>query len=360
MMNRLKILVGIFSVAAITTVHAQESEKSSSYKFPEYSKQDYHTLDYPSYELPYQDSGPHMDGEFLYWQNLEGNLAYAIDQPVHVNPADPVALEGNLKQVTYRWDPGIRVSAGWKFSPDTMDVGLIYTHFHNEGGDAVKARPGRVLKGVFPDQLGNLISDISSKADLMYQLLDLQAKHPFQASNSFLMNFLFGVRGAWISQGWNTDYKTNIVIFPPFGTRLETLVQNTWKFSGAGLRAGLSMDWFMGWGLYAKVQTSMSAIVGRFRSKQKIDSTSLTTYAEVHPSDTRIIPAWEIQLGIGWRKAISQWVFKAYASWEMNLWTRLNQTYYYPTETAFDSKVGGWSRDSINLQGITAGIGVEF
>ncbi|MCB1110095.1 MAG: hypothetical protein KDK64_03875 [Chlamydiia bacterium] len=359
-MNRLKVLISTAFLIAVASAYAQEKGESSSYQFPEYDQQDAHTLDYPSYALPYQETGPHLNGEFLYWQNLEENLIYAIDQPGHTNPADSLALEGHLKQVTYRWDPGVRVSAGWKFSPESMDVSLIYTYFHNEGGDAVRTRQGRVVKGVFPDELGNQISDASSKSDLMYQTLDLEGKHPFQTSHSFLMNFLFGVRGAWISQGWNTNYKTTTVLNPFFGTRLETLVQNTWKFSGAGLRAGVSMDWFMGWGLYAKVQTGMTAIVGRFRAKQQIDSTSLTTYAKVFPSDTRIIPVWEIQLGLGWRKAISNFVFKVYANWEMNLWSRLSQTYFYPTETVFDSKVGGWSRDSVNLQGITAGIGVEF
>lgn len=360
------LMIGMLTLAWIPFAHAQEKqqEKKSSYEFPEYSEQDYHSLDAPSYELPYQETGPHLQGEFLYWQNIESNLIYAIDQPPHASNTDVIGLEGHLKQVTYRWDPGVRVGAGWKFSPETLDVSLIYTYFHNEGGDAVKQRPGRTLKGVFPDFLGDTISDISSTADLMYQTLDLQATHTFQSSSSFVMDFLFGVRGAWISQGWNTYYKSNnLIFFDPFsgfGQRFETLVQNTWKFSGAGLRTGLSMDWFIGWGIYAHVQTSMSAIVGRFRNKQQIDSTTQVRYSKVHPSDTRIIPSWEILLGLGWRKNISSYAFKVFCNWEMNLWSRLNQTYFYPATTVDDSKVGSWSRDSVNLQGITAGIGVEF
>ncbi|MCB1115292.1 MAG: hypothetical protein KDK71_02385 [Chlamydiia bacterium] len=360
-MKQIKLALGIsLGLLASATANEHTKNENSSYQFPDYKKQDVNTLDYPSYDLPYQESGGYLGVEFLYWQNIESNLAYAIDQPPNTDPNNLVVLQGHIKHVTYRWDPGVRARVGWKFSPDSLDVSMIYTYFHNEGGDAITARPNRTVSGLFPDALGPLVSDASSKADLMYQLFELQGKHPFQVSNSFLMNYIFGVRGAWISQGWSTEYKTNIVIIPPLGRRLETLVQNNWKFSGAGLRAGLSMDWFIGWGIYANVQTSMSGIVGRLRMKQKVDTTSFTGYGYTLPADTRIIPVWELKMGFGWRKAFGNFVASAHVDWEMNLWSRLSQTYYYPLNVVANSKLGSTSVESINLQGISAGVKVEF
>ncbi|MCB1068147.1 MAG: hypothetical protein KDK56_08175 [Simkania sp.] len=357
----LPILLGTSFLNAQT--NTSEGTKKP-FQFPSYSQQSYDEVDAVSYELPYQETGFHLTGQFLYWQTLEANMVYGLDQAGRANGGDPVSLLGEVKHNSYRWDPGVRAGGGYCFSAETIDANLEYTYFHNEGGDSTGLKEGRVLKSIFPfvtnPFFGPIVS-MNTKADLQYHTLDLYATHMFQNSHSFVMKFLAGVRGAWISEGANSYYKTNYLLNPFTETVVRTTVQNTWKFSGAGLRAGLSMDWFMFWGLSLHTEANLSAIVGRFRAKQQIDETTGYRTAKTFPSDTRMIPSLQLVMGFAWRKVFGALGLKVFANWELNMWDDLSQTYMYPTTTAdAASLVGSWVRNSVNIQGITAGFTAEF
>lgn len=341
-----------------------QKTNEGSFKFPKYSEQSYQDLDAVSYELPYQESGFHVTGQFLYWQAMVDNQVYGVDQFARTNPGEPVSLDGELKKSSFRWDPGVRAGGGYMFSPETFDVNLEYTYFHNEGGNSTSAKPGRVLKSIFPyvtNPAFGPIQNMCTQSDLQYHTLDLFATHIFQSTHNIVMRFLTGVRGAWISQGTSIDYKTNFLFNPFIGTRVRTTVMNNWKYSGAGLRTGLSMDWFMFWGLSLHAEGNLSAIVGRFRARQQITESTGYRTAKVFPSDTRIIPGLQLALGLAWRKMFGNLGIKIFADWELNIWDDLSQTYMYPTATASSSSiVGSWVRNSVNIQGITTGFAAEF
>jgi len=366
--HKFKSFVFILPILLGTQVLNAENKPAEgtkkSFQFPSYSEQSYDEVDAVSYDLPYQETGFHVTGQFLYWQTLESNMVYGIDQSGRANGGDPVSLLGHVKQNAYRWDPGIRAGGGYCFSAETLDANLEYTYFHNEGGDSTGLRDGRVLKSIFPfvmDPFFGPIVSMNTKADLQYHTLDLYGTHMFQGSHSFVMKFLAGVRGAWISEGANSYYKTDFLLIPFLEQVARTTVQNTWKFSGAGLRMGLSMDWFMFWGLSLQAEANLSAIVGRFRAKHQIGETTGYRVAKTFPSDTRIIPSLQLSMGLAWRKIFGPLGVKVFANWELNLWDDLSQTYMYPTTTAdAPSLVGSWVRNSVNIQGITAGFAAEF
>lgn len=353
----------------ISTLYAAENEttqqnKDDTFQYPSYSEQQYQDVETISYELPYQETGFHVTGQFLYWQTLQANMVYGIDQPLHANGADQVSLEGNLKKNSYRWDPGFRAGGGYMFSPETFDVNLEFTYFHNGAGNSTNLKENRFLKGVFPNTLDPMygpITNMQTKADLDYAVLDFYATHIFHKNENFVMRFLTGVQGAWISKGASIYYKTNFLFDPALAEVAKTVVQNNWKYSGAGLRFGLSMDWFIVGGISLHCEGNFAAIVGRFRSKYKIDQTVGNHFAKTYPSDTRVIPNAQLILGFAWRKMLSSIGVKAFANWELNLWNDLSQTYMYPTTAASNSfVVGSWVRNSLNLQGITAGFAAEF
>lgn len=106
---------------------------------------------------------------------------------------------------------------------------------------------------------------------------------------------------------------------------------------------------------------TLSAIVGRFRSKQQIDESTGYLVAKTRPSQTRIIPSMQLILGLAWKKTLGEFGVKVFANWELNLWDDLSQTYMYQvTRADASSLVGSWVQGSVNIQGITAGFSAEF
>jgi hypothetical protein len=95
--------------------------------------------------------------------------------------------------------------------------------------------------------------------------------------------------------------------------------------------------------------------------KDQFDETTGYRTAKTFPSDTRMIPSLQLVMGFAWRKVFGALGLKVFANWELNMWDDLSQTYMYPTTTAdASSLVGSWVRNSVNIQGITAGFAAEF
>ncbi len=359
---------------------APATTRSSSYSYPDYKTQDGTDTktsqtkggDSDSADVSFQQSGFYATGQFLYWQTLEDNLAYAIDQP---NTTENISLVGKLKNNGFRYDPGVRAAAGYIFSPETWDASLEYTYFHNEGGRGKDTPNGHTMQGLFPDELPGIIRRVSSNVNLQYQVVDLSLKHQIHLTPHYRMQFLVGGRGAWLSQGWNVQYKTPLELVPPFLTVLpavflKTTVKNNWKFSGGGIRAGLTFDWFLPWGFGLHFEGIGSAILGWYKNKYSVLKTqaydpmtsppAYSTIGKIKLKNTRIVPNWQLLLGVDWRLALGKGAVRFFAGWELNLWSRLSQTYYYAAEPLTTAKVGSWVRESINIQGLTAGGTLEF
>jgi len=326
------------------------------------------------------DRGCYVTGSILYWKNMQENLSYGLRQrpPSNtdagsINAAD-VTIIGDIKTLEYDWDLGARATLGYRFGVLGWDLFAEYTYFH----DTASGSDSRIPNGtVYPfDYLaplaGNFVGQqnfyrMTSKAELLYNTADLMLQRPIYHSETVLFRFLFGGRGAWISQDWKSRYFTNADPDIPYQT-----VKNNWTFKGGGLRAGFNMEWFWWYGLGLRFQATAGLILGRFSNLHSNIETDLDAgflaqnpdgeyiVGKVHPHSTRIIPTYQCLIGLQWRRPINCWAIRLYADWEINGLVDLNQTYQYPLRNYNESAVGSWSRDSVILQGLTAGISLEF
>jgi hypothetical protein len=330
---------------------------------------------------PIQDQGFNVYGAFLYWKNMQENLSYAIrEKPGVVHPVphtDLVTIIGHIRTVEYDWDCGFRVGLGYRAGANNWDVYTEYTHFwdtgsdtqtfpqpfRGPGGNPANVPPFDYLKGLFLDLDGPNIYRVHSKAKLNYNVWDLVLQRPFYETQSLVMRFLFGGRGTFIKQHWRSVY---LGITPG---KLKTTITNNWHFKGGGLRGGANLEWLWKYGLGLHFQASASLVLGRFENVHKnIDVAPLDAIrhqqtikrADIHPNSSRLIPAYEMLIGLQWRHSWGKWGLSLFADWELNRWVDLNQTYYYPRSVYITEKVGSWTRDAVSLQGLTTGFKVEF
>ena len=85
-------------------------------------------------------AGPHVTSslnlyftvDFLWWKAKQSGLTYA-SAGVLTQPAQPLQplRDGKIGRVSYDWDPGFKVGAGYKFWHDNWDLYAEYTWFHS-------------------------------------------------------------------------------------------------------------------------------------------------------------------------------------------------------------------------------------
>lgn len=307
---------------------------------------------------------------------MEENLSYAIQEsppsaatPLHGLDTAAVSIIGDVKTLEYDWDFGFRLNLGYRWGVSKWDLFAEYTYFHDKASESLRRDPdGSVypynyLKGLFLEFFGSYINHITTNIHLNYNTLDIILQRPIYESESVLFRFLFGGRGAWIDQDWKIRYYYTANPTIPYQT-----VKNKWDFNGGGLRAGFNFEWLWWYGFGLHFQGTASAILGSYdnhysnieKDTSLTDSGNKYIAGNIHPKSTRIIPSYQCLIGLQWRKGWDKWAVNIFADWEINSWVDLNQTYRYPLNHYDEAKVGSWDRESVSLQGLTAGIKVEF
>lgn len=323
------------------------------------------------------DHGMYLTGSVLYWKNMQSNLGYAISERTPTQSStDPsgseVTLIGEIKDLEFDWDYGYRGCIGWRFGANSWDMSLEGTYFRDTANASMQREPSgpvspyHYIKGLTPDFFDSYISEISSLIKFHYYVLDFILQRPIFQTRSFLARILIGGRGAYIRQDWHTDYYqtgSETSSISPYAN-----IKNDWKYTAAGLKAGLNLQWYWGLGFSLRALAAGASTIGLYEAKavnSKIDYSQSTTgtkyyYGDVHPKFHRMIPSYQLSVGMQWRGGNRHGGLYFYADWEMNSWRDLHQQYNYAPKFYSDPVSGSISKDSVDMQGLTAGVGIEF
>lgn len=293
------------------------------------------------------------NAEFLYWIVNEPGLDYALKMKEPAWNATDVFANGDFHRATYNWSPGFRVNIGWYNAPHYWDVCAQYTFLRDHGRSEVH-RPdsaSEFLNGTWPhpdpSSAAAPLHEAHSDISFHYNLADLLFSRRFHPNPHFRMRLIGGVTTAWHRQEWEIHYQDI--------NNHKSHIRNEWRFTGAGLRLGFALDWYLDfWDLYLTGMASTAVLGGRYHnfSKQTI-STSETPIRNAHYVDSRLTMHGQILAGPSWQKRFKSVRTELFLGYEFSAWSNLQEVFRSTSGTPQAPKET-WINDGlIGLQGLT-------
>ncbi len=288
--------------------------------------------------------------EFLYWTVQEGALDYAIHMK-HPAPAAPSFASGNFKTADFDWAPGFRIVAGFYRAPHYWEVFAQYTWFYSKGSNRTFApsEAGEFLSATWAEMTTPPLQTAESHIDIHYQIGDLLVTRVFDPNPHLRMRWVGGITTAFIDQNWKIDY------FNFVGGHDH--IKSKWKFAGAGLRLGITVDWFWTGKIYFTGKASIATLVGAYHNRARQTTNAAGFDPEVPVRDVlynspRFAFHSQILLGPSYQTSFcgcKQWDLELFAGYEFNAWFNLQEVYRssqsaggFPKETNLETGVLGF------------------
>jgi len=307
-----------------------------------------------------------FNAEYLYWTASEPNLDYALkmDQPAWTTTAN-VYANGDVKHAQFEWDSGLRFNIGYFNAPHYWDAYLQYTWLHNTGHNETRPSGGanEFLTGTWPHPTpgGTLpLDEAHSDLKLNYNVGDFLASRRYHPNPHFRMRMIGGITAAWMEHTWKLHYRDT--------TNQKSHIRNRWSFKGAGLRSGLTLDWYLGkTDIYLTGGASAAVLAGQYHNSSKQTSTFAGAnfdpsipMRDIHYQDTRLTLTGQILAGPSWQKAFSCCRTELFAGYELTVWSNLHEIYRSTHGLPQDAKETWQSNGMLVLQGLTVRWNLDF
>jgi hypothetical protein len=308
------------------------------------------------------------NAELLYWTVDESATDFALKMNhASWSPTENTYAMGKYKNAKFGWAPGVRASIGYFYAQHYWDAYAQYTYFSVGGCDEEDPpkEPDRFLNGTWPhpDALAggpvpSPLQKATSHINFNYHVFDLIASRRYHTNPHLRVNLLGGVTSAWIHQNWKIRYLNTL--------NQRTKIRNKWGFSGAGLRIGVLVDWFVGMDFFLTGSTSSALLAGCYSNSAK--QTSSVTVPNARSNvirntqfhDGRMTYNAQFLAGPSWQKNFGSNRVGVFVFYEFNMWTNLHRV-FRSTQAAPRVAHETWADDSIiGLQGLTLKVNVDF
>jgi Legionella pneumophila major outer membrane protein precursor len=225
---------------------------------------------------------------YLYWQSWVDNLAFAF---VNNNPLSETVtpgIQGEYKEMTFRFRPGFKVGLGANLERDDWDGYTEYTRFRGNhtastdgNGSPANLAPiyatigNSFLQNLFTNG-GGAYSTAASRYRNDLDFVDAEIGRTYYVGKQLVFHPAFGARAAWILQSLHVDY--NYPAVNPFmddqsiifsSTRTDVNIYQRVHSWGIGPRIGLEMDWMAGYGIRIMGSGYLDILYTRYHLQDK-------------------------------------------------------------------------------------------
>lgn len=245
-------------------------------------------------------------GEFLYLRPTGGDIAHAQQQDG--NGGAGTVPFGRIGTVDMDHQPGFRVGGGVCLDA-CSSITVNYTRFEGDGSDSL-AQPvipgGSGAVGSLVQHPGAALTastgPVTATNDLDYHIGDIMFRDLWKATCNSRLKYLLG--GVYAS--FDQDFQQLGTFSGGQGGAIRT--DSTIDFDGAGLKAGIDYERFLGCGLSVYGKASAAAVSGRFQSRynQVNDSTDVLLANSIW-KDNRVISLVEYELGAAYTTCNQRW-----------------------------------------------------
>ncbi|MDR3624066.1 MAG: Lpg1974 family pore-forming outer membrane protein [Chlamydiales bacterium] len=263
MKNKITLTLPAILTLFTSIVHGSSTNKQLS------------TLECVNFRNPaYCQDDVQISGELLYWKtNVQ--IPYALTHESSVSPN--IDTNQKIQNVSFDYNPGFRIGAGYKFSENQWDTNVIWTYFQETDHSSV-FRTDTIDVHTLWDvgTASGILSATSATAGFTqnFQTLDAVLGKTFFPNKPTILRYFIGIKGALIKEKENIFYNGTS---NGDGLPLSSTVTLTNDFKGIGLTNGLNATWNIaeGWSLYGKGE--FAALWGNFDLEQNYFFQGTTT-----------------------------------------------------------------------------------
>lgn len=186
---------------------------------------------------------------FVWYASEEASAVWADILKIGNNTSSFTAQD-----LTFNWDPGFRVGAGYNLDYDQWDTQLYWTWFRTEAHQSKALSPqfipvgsgALVTEQVHPEFFAaDLSSSFSQSAkirwSLLYNMFDCELGRSYWVSKGLSIRPFIGIKGGWIDQSIHVKYGNLIIASAPTTLSAKEQVKN--NFWGVGPAGGVNTKW---------------------------------------------------------------------------------------------------------------------
>lgn len=300
-----------------------------------------------------------FSGDFLYWTSREDGLEY--DLLANQILIDNVAKLVNVRQPSFRWDPGLRLALGTRSFSDRWECKAQWTYFSTSASQTSTAANGEGLlnNGVWNDSAGIVQSSATTvtKADwwLHYNQIDAGFSRSFFLGKNLSSEMGFGALGLWINQKLSihapfSEARSNSYAALPDYASLEPIFRNRYHAGGVFLRAKPQWNFSRNWSILGSANAYI--VYGTYKISQKWFVEQLQANdLSLSKSLPRTRVGLQGSLGVQWQTAPDRtdWHMSICMQYEgliwfkQNLWSQLDTMFAQNYERRGDLEMQGLS-----------------
>jgi hypothetical protein len=237
-------------------------------------------------------------------RNAEVVYAVPFNGPIDSPPAVPIQI-GPTGIVDPEYDSGFRTGFSAALG-DYASLGATYTWFESNVSDQISIDAPYVIRStVSHPSTWNASSDgldAGAVSGIDFDLVDLDFRHLFLCGEFHNMNYLVGLRYAYLEQGFQSVYAVN---------GAETVLTNI-RFDGGGFRLGLEGEraiYTSGFMIYGRGIANF--VFGEFRADYDQWQAFDQSVVDTAWSAGRVVPILDLELGLSWTSCKGCWHFAA-------------------------------------------------
>lgn len=269
-------------------------------------------------------SGFSIEAEFIWWRAQMDNLQYATQNSAVAGPNPPFVTSGRVKEPSFEFDPGVRVSVGYDFGKDNWDIFLRWTYQYTSVSNSVSTSPDPAVFPLkdFSQNLGILATSVAQTGKASWQnrlnVLDFEMGYDYFLSQRCSLRPFFGVKASWIDMDYRTSY-TNI-IFNAVDER-DLGISSKTDFWGVGPMVGMNGYLHIGCGFSLYGQTSAAFVYGQYDAHFSQSDTSGDSFTKKHDNYARQRAVGTIAVGLEWAYCFSgDYMLALNLGWEGQYW----------------------------------------
>ncbi|MES2122707.1 MAG: Lpg1974 family pore-forming outer membrane protein [Chlamydiota bacterium] len=297
-----------------------------------------------------------IQGEFLYWQATECNLAYIYSG----TPTTSTPEFQDIHYLDFEWDPGFRVGVGGNFTRDGWDIAIYYTRMHSHASASRRAHGDNdglfQIWSVDDTFLTTPLSQARGSWHADLNQVDLQLGREMFAGKYLTLRPYIGMRSTWLSQQFNVSVSNTL------SQSQHAKMDN--RFWGFGFVAGMDSDWIFGKGFSLFANADYSLLVGFFSidEKSKQDGTPIWRTQSGFRAGRSII---DIAAGFKWAHLFckDRYGVAIKAGYEYHLYFDQNQlinTFLIQRNAPMTLERYLTQGGNLTYQGITVGLQFDF
>jgi hypothetical protein len=258
-----------------------------------------------------------VQASYLFYQAMEDGLNYL--QKLHISGGgdSKIFAEVEPDEPDFSWNSGVQVGIGYIFPQrEQWELLLNWTYYQTHSENSVPSiastNTADTLKPIWlPFLTGSVASQSSVHWLMHFNTIDLSLGRNFPIGQWLSMHPRAGLRGAWINQGYSSNYQAADLVnggtIFPIGM---TSFMGHWQYQAGGLRFGSDAEWLISEQFALIANLYGSVLYGRFTVEEMFDGAFAVSGAppfliseavSFHKNYFRLRPSLETELGIRWQ-----------------------------------------------------------